>query len=120
MRTTLKAIETLVCEYFDLTPKGLWAYTREKKTIMARHMFFYLGYKFTKKSLNEIGRWPPRKYDHATVLHGKKKIAGWIDINDREATKIVWELEARLNAREVPRSKILINHFNLLQMCREA
>lgn len=120
MTTTLESLESLICEHFETTRYHLWANTRKKEVITARHTFFYMAYKFTKKSLNEIGQWSPNKFDHATVLHGKKKIAGWIDIHDRETTENIWRLEAKLNATEVSRSKILINHFNLLKMCEQA
>jgi chromosomal replication initiator protein len=70
---SIAAIQTSVCEYFDIKLADLIGHNRIKKYSMPRHIAQYLCRKLTNKSLPDIGVHFGGR-DHTSVLHACRKI----------------------------------------------
>lgn len=74
MNTTfrIEVISKAVCNYFQISEKELFEFSRKKESPLRRHLFFYFCREFTKESFPKIGKYANR--DHATVIHSVNKI----------------------------------------------
>lgn len=91
---SLKKIQNVVCEYFNLPDDALKQPTRKREIVQARQIAFYLARNHTKQSLSTIGSSIGDK-DHATVNHGCKVAADLIQ-TDRRFKQYVEEIENML------------------------
>jgi chromosomal replication initiator protein len=66
-------IESVVADFFDITPAALHSSKKSRTVSLARHFSMYLARKHTKMSSPEIGRFMGNK-NHATVLLACKRI----------------------------------------------
>jgi chromosomal replication initiator protein len=69
----LKKILKAVSEVTDISEKQIISKSRLQEVSLARHLYFYFACKKTNKCLREIGELVKR--NHATVIHGQKKIS---------------------------------------------
>ncbi len=73
----LEFIKAVVAGFYG-EPINVFASTsRRKEHVHVRHVAMFMTSKLTKLGLAEIGRSYNR--DHASVIHAKKKINGWLD-----------------------------------------
>ena len=70
---SMTAIKRAVCDFFGLTDAELVSSRQTASLVLPRHIFFYLCRANTLRSLMDIGGFIGGR-DHATVLHGVKKI----------------------------------------------
>ena len=91
---TLGKIQSVVCEYFGITPESLISKTRKREISQARQIAMYLGRSFTKKSLASIGAEIGGR-DHATVLHACNTVSDLIE-TDRNFRQYVSDIEKQL------------------------
>ncbi len=71
--TPVSAIQSAVCEYFDIKLGDLLGNTRVRKFSMPRHIAQYLCRKLTAKSLPQIGAYFGGR-DHSSILHACRKV----------------------------------------------
>lgn len=64
---------SIICHIHDLTKRELFARTRLRYVIEARHIGYLFLYAGTKMTLSQIGKTIGNN-DHSTVLHGVKKV----------------------------------------------
>ncbi len=74
-------IEAAVSAYFGTTPSNLHSSKKDRTVSLARHFSMYLIRKHTNMSSSEVGRAMGNK-NHATVLVGCKRIAGFLERNE--------------------------------------
>lgn len=67
---------------FNISQEELDSNSRDPKIVKARRIFFNITKAYTKESLKRIGNMISK--DHATVLHGLKKMQEFKDIKDPE------------------------------------
>ena len=91
---TLGKIQSVVCEYFGITPESLISKTRKREISQARQIAMYLGRNFTKKSLASIGAEIGGR-DHSTVLHACNTVSDLIE-TDRNFRQYVSDIEKQL------------------------
>ena len=60
-----------VCDEHNISWMDMISNRRARKTVIARHTYFYLAHRGTKASLITIGKAIDK--DHSTVMHGLKK-----------------------------------------------
>ena len=84
----LSIICDVTCDYFELTPMEMLNNTRKRKIITARQWFQYLCRELNPDFIvpsSQIGAYlndvTGFKYDHATVLHSRKAIKGYIEVS---------------------------------------
>jgi len=75
---TLKYIKDEVCKYYEIGIDDLHEVTRKQEIVTPRQIAMYLCRRYTKLSSGKIGKEIGGK-DHATVLHGIKKINNLLD-----------------------------------------
>lgn len=112
----LVRILTAVCTHFNINSVYLFSKSRKKEVIYARHIFVYLCLNETSIRLWELqtfiqehsnGMW----FDHATLLHAKKKIE--FQINNY--ADIYCEVKA-IKDNYTNLTSIVPNDVNLLQI----
>ena len=95
---SLGRIQTVVCEYFNVTRDMLLSKTRKREIVQARQIAMYLGRNLTKTSLSAIGAEIGGK-DHATVLHACNTVSDLIE-TDRNFKQHVSNIEKLLKAEQ--------------------
>lgn len=65
---------------------------RRRETVRARHIFFYACRKLTRRSFASVGRECGGR-DHATVIHGIKKVECHRKKFEPEVSRVMAELE---------------------------
>ena len=86
----LSKILRIICDINEVDINDAKGIDRDTDLITARREYCYFACRLTKKSLSKIGA--EINKDHATVLHHKKKIEGWLDIpayNLKEKLEII-------------------------------
>jgi len=78
--TSLEAINRIVAEVFRTTPETLRIDTRKSEVVKPRQVAIYLMRKYTRFTLDAIGRFYGR--DHATALYANNVINDLIEIRD--------------------------------------
>ncbi|NPA42715.1 MAG: chromosomal replication initiator protein DnaA [Chlorobi bacterium] len=87
-------IKQIVAQYFGLTMKEFESNSRKRTIVQARQISMYLAKKYTKASLETIGRHIGKK-DHATVVYSLQVVRNLIDV-DKKFRHIVRDIEALL------------------------
>ena len=112
-----------VCNRYKITPAMLFRNTRKREVIIPRQMYFFLCTQFSGMTLSDIGRtgttFGRRAYDHATVLHAKKVIRGFLDIRERDTVRnhqLI--LEALLSHKIEWQTRLIPSDVDLLKMTR--
>lgn len=90
---TLDNILEVVCHVTELKAYQLRSRNRKYDIKTARHLFFYIAHKHTKKQLEVIGKHLNRH--HATVLHAYHKIEAQLMYSD--VNELVNRIEAILS-----------------------
>jgi len=88
-RESANAAIDKVCARLEVTWADLIGRSREARIVEARNILFYILYRVYKLTAKETGQFFKR--DHATVLSGAKRIAGFIEF-DKEYEKQISEL----------------------------
>jgi chromosomal replication initiation ATPase DnaA len=70
---TIRFIREAICAYFDIDIKDLDGASREARLTWPRHVGFWMAYRYTGRSMPEIGRMFGGK-DHTTVLNGIRRV----------------------------------------------
>tara|TARA_R100000951_G_C2507144_1_gene139204 strand:- start:28 stop:444 length:417 start_codon:yes stop_codon:yes gene_type:complete len=91
MRVDLKDIKRVVCDFYELEEKLLFAKSRMRHIIAPRQAFTYLAYNINK----DIGYNSLAKYmgcNHATLVCSNKRVQGFMDIDPtyRQEIKDLW------------------------------
>jgi len=87
-------IKQVVAEYFGLSMKDFESNSRKRKIVQARQISMYLAKKYTKASLETIGKRIGNK-DHATVIYSLNVVKNLIDV-DKKFRYLVHDIEALL------------------------
>lgn len=115
--TTLEDVSELVSEHFKLTPYQIFKTSRKKNIIAARQVFCYVAHVSTQKTLQDIADFITAKgfrtnpYDHATVLHAKKTVKGFMSQYPKDYN-LIKTLEFKLKNKY--NSSIVVSDVNLL------
>ncbi|MBO6169551.1 MAG: chromosomal replication initiator protein DnaA [Bacteroidales bacterium] len=92
---SISAVQSAVCDYFNITPEELLSKSRKRQILQARQISMYLCRSLISNcSLSTIGAQTGGK-DHATVLHSCNIVADLM-ATDRVFKKYVSDLEAKL------------------------
>jgi len=91
---SIKRIQDLVAERFELTHEELCGEKRSQNIVYPRQVAMYLSRELTDSSLPKIGKEFGGR-DHTTVIHATSKIARLIR-EDRSVYNLVQELTARV------------------------
>lgn len=75
---------------------------RFKNAVLARHIIFYLGRKYTLLSLPRMGQLIGKR-DHSTVLHGIRRIEDLLNAFDAKTVTLVAKAEHILRSNAPPR-----------------
>ena len=94
----IKLLLRTVADYFAIPPEELINKKRDRKTTLARHVAIYLMREGYNCSLTEIGKELGGR-NHATILHGYKKIANELSINPTLSNQIA-EIKEQLNSQK--------------------
>jgi chromosomal replication initiator protein len=94
----IKLLLRTVADYFNIPPEELINKKRDRKTTLARHVAVYLLREGYNCSLAEIGKELGGR-NHATILHGYKKIANELSINPTLSNQIA-EIKKQLNSQK--------------------
>jgi len=87
-------IKQIVAEYFGLSMKDFESNSRKRKIVQARQISMYLAKKYTKASLETIGKRIGNK-DHATVIYSLNVVRNLIDV-DKKFRYLLQDIEALL------------------------
>lgn len=82
-----ETIRNLICVEFDVNWDEVCSKSRKYHLVEARHAYFFLAYRFLKKTLAKIGEDCGGR-DHTTIVHGIKKVENMIETNDPMAEQI--------------------------------
>jgi len=88
----ISIIEKIVYKTFNLTPQELrlrgskGKMSHLKKFVVPRRIVYFFADEFLDLSLNETGKFYTQ--DHATVIHGVKKIRGYLTY-DKELIRLL-------------------------------
>ena len=91
---TVEDIQSVVAEYFSMSPEELTSSKRTAELAMARQIAMFLCCEMTETSLLRIAH-AFRKKDHTTVIHARKKISELVK-TDQEVCRAVNNLKNRL------------------------
>jgi len=91
---TVEDIQSVVAEYFSMSPEELTSSKRTAELAMARQIAMFLCCEMTETSLLRIAH-AFRKKDHTTVIHARKKISELVK-TDQEVRRAVDNLKNRL------------------------
>ena len=89
-RESAKVAIDKVCGRFDVTRTDLIGRSREARIAEARNILFYILHKVYKLTSTDTGRFFRR--NHATVLSGANRIAGFIEFDksyEEEISKLI-------------------------------
>lgn len=108
----------LVANHFKMTPQLMFSDVRKRHVIEARFFCLLMLHRYTKKTLEQIGEVSKeyqrfRALNHATVLHGIRKVQGEIDIYP--SFKRTYEQLKR--SIETAPEPMVIEEIDLLSMC---
>jgi chromosomal replication initiator protein len=98
----IKLLLRTVADYFSIPTEELVDKKRDRKTTLARHVAIYLMREGYNCSLTAIGKELGGR-NHATILHGYKKIADELSINPTLSNQIA-EIKEQLNSQKVYRA----------------
>ncbi len=87
-------IKRIVAQYFDLDIHTFDSNSRKRAVVQARQISMFLAKKYTKASLETIGRNIGKK-DHATVIYSLNVVKNLMEV-DKKFRKIVNEIESML------------------------
>ena len=73
-----KDIEIIVCREMAVSIEDAYSRTSKKEIVSCRHILFYFFNKHKLTTKVAMGRWFNK--DHATVIHGLKKVQDQADI----------------------------------------
>jgi chromosomal replication initiator protein len=88
----------IVADYFSISAEELISKKRDRKTTLARHVAIYLMREGYNHSLTAIGKELGGR-NHATILHGYKKIANALSSNPSLSNQIA-EIKEQLNSQK--------------------
>lgn len=74
-----EVVTDIVCRCLNVNYEDVFNQTRKREIVEARHIAMYLVYTFSELSLKHTGRFFNR--DHSTVLHAKRVIGGFIQMD---------------------------------------
>ncbi|MGA8849539.1 MAG: chromosomal replication initiator protein DnaA [Dehalococcoidia bacterium] len=94
----IKLLLRIVADYFSISAEELISKKRDRKTTLARHVAIYLMREEYNCSLTEIGKELGGR-NHATILHGYKKIATELSISPTLSNQIA-EIKEQLNSQK--------------------
>ena len=79
-KITIPAIESIVCEYYNIKSELIHSASRKRQIVQARQVTMYLSKAYTEMSLAQIGSLIGKK-NHATVLHACKTVKGQMEVD---------------------------------------
>jgi len=98
-----RLIMQTVANYFNLSTEELSGGKRDKRTALARQIAIYLIREEDNYSFTEIGKVLGNR-NHATMIHGYKKIAAGISINPKLHRQLL-EIQEKINSYKAPMKK---------------
>ena len=90
-----RLITQIVAGYFDIPLEELSGKRRDRKTALARQIAMYLMREESNCSFAEIGKMLGNR-NHATIIHGYKKVANGVTIDSKLRRQIL-EIKERIN-----------------------
>jgi len=91
----IEYIIKVVCEETDFPQVRLPIKSRERESVLTRHLIAFFARIYTRLSLKKIGRFIGR-VDHTTVVHASERIKELIEIGDTRVVSLVFEIEKRI------------------------
>lgn len=88
-------MEIIICEYFNISLDQLTGKVKKRQYVTARHFTFLFYKEMTNLSLADIGA--KCNKDHATALHGIKKIRNYIE-TEKKTRSQYFDLVELINA----------------------
>lgn len=79
-KITIEAIESIVCEYYNIKSELIHTASRKRQIVQARQVTMYLSKNYTEMSLAQIGSLIGKK-NHATVLHACKTVKEQMEVD---------------------------------------
>ncbi len=98
-----RLIMQTVANYFNLSTEELSGGKRDKRTALARQIAIYLIREEDNYSFTEIGKVLGNR-NHATIIHGYKKITTETSINPKLHRQIL-EIQEKINSHKAPMKK---------------
>lgn len=90
---TLKHIESVICQFFDLSPTDLRSSGRKRTLSQPRMLAMFLARKHTQSAYAEIGDYFGGR-NHSTVISAERKVQDWlVDNGAVQVTKEAWTVE---------------------------
>lgn len=78
----LETIYKVVCKYYDISPNEVLSKKRKRELVEARQIIMYLAKRYTKKSMESIGKELGGR-DHSTVLYAIKTVKNLMETDKR-------------------------------------
>lgn len=94
-KITIEAIESIVCEYYNIKSELIHTASRKRQIVQARQVTMYLSKNYTEMSLAQIGSLIGKK-NHATVLHACKTVKEQMEV-DKTFRDEIAAIEQKLN-----------------------
>ena len=93
-------ISIIVSEYYNVSRHYMFQNNRKQDVADLRSIFHYMCARLTKETLSDIGKYSKimgrnKAHDHASILHGKRKIEGLIQF-DKKLRVEVNEIEEKI------------------------
>jgi len=118
MKVDISMVLSSVCDYYDTTPERIFKKTRQRYIASKRQMFYYMATKWTDKTLGSIGEtglgFNLHKQDHATVLYGRNKIKGDLDIKYTDTITAIQDIEKIIETKRHETNNLVITDVDLL------
>lgn len=93
-KITVDAIESIVCEYYNIKTELIHTASRKRQIVQARQVTMYLSKSYTEMSLAQIGSLIGKK-NHATVLHACRTVKEQMEV-DKTFRDEINEIEKKL------------------------
>jgi chromosomal replication initiation ATPase DnaA len=94
----LDQVITVICNYLAINKRKIYSRERKYNNVLARHLYYYFSYKKGKYSYEQIAKYIG--FDHASAIHGIKRIHNMISVGLHEDMKIINDLSNMLNKVE--------------------
>jgi len=91
-----KLVLDVVCDYFNLSQKELIGAKRQKELVLPRHITMFILSERLNMTVEKIGQILGKR-DHTTVMHGRDKIKGLAN-TDQKVQRLLTEITSRLTA----------------------
>lgn len=121
-RVELSTIHRIVCSFYSVRRAYIFKKSRDRNVVQKRQIFHYLARVVNndKISLNVIGRYysnvTGNSWDHATVLHSFKEVAGLMKIYPQFKEEILELEDLCIESNILDQENIEVERLKLLRI----